>query len=324
MKELEKLFKKELEKTTKYIEEENKSLKLKISELENKIVTLQDVNKELSRGDLFSKYAKNINEENISEFLTFIFKEKTNIINNNQVTKAPAWFFNIVTYWEHKQTVLTIYDMAKIKYPSWILNFKLPYEWNQEEIDVWFETMGKHYVCNGAIYDNNLGFWLGTCANRTPIENMKKSTYSEIPWNLVLKNPLFLEDDNFNKLIKSIKEKGHGLYFADICDYQTLPNDKIERLVSELNKANQNLKYGSIRDAINKIIRYGRLQRESVIWDELYKTNDFYVYDLFPDRVRKEIIKDKPDSISKLSEMINSKLFSIKELNDVLLKIIKK
>ena len=100
------------------------------------------------------------------------------------------WFLNLITYWSNKDVLFKIYDILNIKYPKWAMSIQIPYEWGQDLIDLWFNTLSNHCVCNGCIFDNNLGFWLGEYQNRTVEENLKKQ-YSDVPWQLVLKTHYF-------------------------------------------------------------------------------------------------------------------------------------
>ena len=316
MEKLEKLFEGELKKRTKEIQEENSRLSRKCNSLEEKVEELSTLVTDLKKGDLFSKYVRNINEDNLGVFLKFIFKEKDNIVSNSQTTRAPSWFLYLITYWSQRKLLLQVYDIIGITYPkSWVTSFKIPYEWNQEEIDTWFKTIHHHYVCNGAIFDNNLGFWLQECIGRTSIENMNKS-YSEIPWQFVLKNPLLLEDENFDKLVKAITASDHGIYFGMIYKYQTLSDQQVEKLLTQVIKSRYVLTWNST-DNNSFIGLLPLLPNNNKLWDVMYDKELLKSNVTVPDRINKRRIQDLPSSIEKLFKMLGSKLFSKEEIDKV-------
>ena len=322
MEKIEKLIKQEIDKGTKKIQDTNKYLANRNKALEEQILRLNDVISDLKGGDLFSKCAKNINETNIGEFLKFIFSNKDNPDSNNEVTKAPVWFLNLIVYWSNKDLLLQIYDLVGIKYPQWAIEFRIPYEWNQEEIDVWFQTLGNHYVCNGAIYENNLGFWLSEMQGKTPIQSMRRQ-YSDIPWNLFLKNPLLLEEDNFSKVVNAISDGNHGIYFSMLPEYQKLSVEQIERLAIPVSKNRYISEWNSTsRKALNKIL--SELPLTSTIWDTLFDDGKLNNYNgTLPDRIKKKIIEKIPTPREKFLRMLDSKLFTEQELQSVSLDVIR-
>ena len=49
---------------------------------------------------------------------------------------------------------------TKVILPKNIENFRLPIDWTEEEMDIFFENMYKHVNCNGCSYKENLRYWL--------------------------------------------------------------------------------------------------------------------------------------------------------------------
>ncbi len=293
---------------TESIQRQNESLSKTNKELREDIKLKDVLIKDLQKGDLFSKYAKNVNNSNIGQFLTFIFSEVDNPCGNSEVTKAPEWFYNVVKYWSNKDLVLKIYDMVGIQYDRWIHTAKMPYEWNQQQCDLFLLHIGNHFVCNGAIYDNNLGYWLGKYKNRTIEQNIMTS-YSEIPWQLVLKNPLWLQEENFNNMLR-VFNRSHGLYFIPIYKYQSLSEKQLEILAEKL----IDIKYTSDRHLGNILVK---IPSDSYVWEKFYRSG-MSIYGIqLPDKYRKLEIASKPNSLTKLTEMYNSKLFSKEEIDEV-------
>lgn len=292
-----------------HLKEQNLKYRKEISILNSQISDLQ-------KGDLFSKYAKNVNEDNLTEFLTFIFTEVNNNYGNNQTTKAPLWFYNAVRYWEQRELLFKIYDIVGIKYNKWILAAKMPYEWSEEQCELFIKHLGNHYVCNGAIYDNNLGFWLRNYQRRTVEENIKINC-SEIPWQLVLKNPYWVSKKGFNSLINALKGKNsYRIYFSMLPKYQELTQEQLEEMIDaivELPYAND---WNSTANISKKLI-LSKLNHSSNKWLELYNKGHLQGFSGNNTIIKLEIAKLE-NSPAKIKTMIDSKLFSVKEIQQEL------
>jgi hypothetical protein len=292
-------------------------LRRKNQELEDETTKLKAQVKDLKKGDLFSKYAKNVTEENLGTFLTFIFKKEDNPYDNCGVTTASSWFFNLIKYWGQRQLLFKIYDLVGIKYPKWALTCEIPYEWDQNKIDLWFNTLKNHYVCNGAIYECNLGFWQREYQGKTVEQNLNKQ-YSDVPWNLVLKNPLLLEDNNFDKILKAIKSKNqssHAQYFTMLPRYQTLTKPQLESFIKVVAKQSNNNKAMSVC--------ISQLPEDSKVWDWLYDNNYLSYGGNKPIRILKKTIKGEPNTPLKLKKMIESNFFTKEEIDVVYKNILK-
>jgi hypothetical protein len=119
-------------------------------------------------------------------------------------------------------------DMFNIQYPEWAKEYKMPYEYNQEEIDIFLNTIHNHYVCNGCILKDNIGFFYTEFArNKFNVKECLKHSYSELPWQLILRNPLLVEEKNFNKILRLLKKKEtHSQYFYAISKYQEISKEQ--------------------------------------------------------------------------------------------------
>jgi hypothetical protein len=302
-----------IKKTNSYLQEQVVKLNKDIEQKKTLII-------ELSKGDLFSKYAKNINKDNIGKYLGFVFDDCENPCNNNQTTKASEWFYNIVKYWNHKKEILEIYDIAGIKYNKWILNFKMPYEWNQSQCDLFIKYIGNQYVCNGAIFDSNYGFWQEQCCNKTIEQNIIKQ-YSQIPWQLVLKNKLWLKAENFEKILSIVNDGNHGRYFTKIHNYQKLSSKQIERMVRKLLK-NPALKSSgrcTEKESFSELLTY--VDVESQLMYDVFNSGVNLPYGLEePKEIKIKKIMSINDAQSRAKAMINSGLFTNKAISTTLLK----
>jgi hypothetical protein len=65
----------------------------------------------------------------------------------------------------------------------------------------------------------------------------EKESYVEIPWNLLLQNPLLIQDEYFKLIIESIaKKESHSEYFFKIQDYQQISEKQAKELFNYLPK----------------------------------------------------------------------------------------
>jgi len=140
----------------------------------------------------------------------------------------------IINYYSIKDKIIALLKSCNIDVPDKAYNFRLPLDWTEEELDIFFDTMANHYVCNGCIYSENIGFWYRERLWDKPIENCRHN-YSEIPWQFVLRNPLLNSDKYVVKIAEAINKGGNGTYFAKIFDYQKLNDEYIKYLVNNIN-----------------------------------------------------------------------------------------
>jgi hypothetical protein len=193
-----------------------------IKELSNNIETLKNTN------IIFNEIVGNLNKDNIEEFINVIYKQDFNESGN-----IPIWFRLIVNYYSHKDKIISFLRYCKIDVPKKVETFRLPFDWNKEELNVFFNNMRNHYCCNGCIYENNLEFWYREGYWDKPIDNCKHS-YSEIPWQFILRNPLLNTKEYCDKMADAINEGNHGVYFYKILDYQNLDEDNLKLLINNI------------------------------------------------------------------------------------------
>ena len=191
---------------------ENKSLQLKLSEVSDKA----DI---ISAGkDIMSCFSENNIESIIKLKPTYDIKMSDAGMNN-----IPVWFYLILKYWKNKKDIYNIFKFFNFQIPDWAIDIKIPQEWNKEECIYFAQTTEKHYVCNGNIFNNNLGFWYRDQGKNLIDAKlmMTGKTYSEIPWQFVLTNPLWVKDDDvFNAMVTAITAgKNHSYYFFNIEEY---------------------------------------------------------------------------------------------------------
>lgn len=268
-------------------------------------------------GDVLSK-----KEINLTDFIISLNLEESNKVSSS-MNEPPAWFNLYCRYYSNKETILKLFDFMGIKYPKWLKTLIMPYEYKEDLIDLFFETLSNHYVCNGCIYDGNYGFWYNewTMHNFDPQKALRKQ-YSELPWQLILKNPLLSTEKYFNKIISTIESKNsHAYYFFAIYQYQDLSEAQLEKLSQLAVEEALRVKpeYGSV---ISRLLEKTFPKDESFL--EKYKNkmadnsyNIFY-FGKYPKNLAKQYIVEKQCSITeklKMASAIGLEEFSfVKEL----------
>lgn len=207
----------------------------KITELELSLTILKEKNKELE------KTLKQINEFkifkdliDISNFPSFIelLKLKCNDfkISGMDSEKIPQWFKLLFRYYEDKERLFTLMDIFNIEYPNWAKDYKMPYDYNKEELAIFINPKYDRYITNGCIFENNIGFfWRNIYQNKGNtygILTNRKSFENYIPWQLVLSNPLWKEPDMFELILNALNKKyNNSHYYFRIQDYIEIPGD---------------------------------------------------------------------------------------------------
>ncbi len=205
---------------------------------------LQEENNKLknlhSQIETFEMFKGLVNEDNFGKFLCHFDLEKDSIdFNGMDGENIPNWFKWLLIYYKSKEKLFRLMDLFNIKYPSIAKQIKIPYDYNEKELDIIFKKLHKMYVCNGCIFNGNIGFW-----NRELRYNQydfyklfEKASYVEIPWQLFLRNPLLLSEKYFDEILDAIKtKKSHSNYFYRLPEYQELSEEQFNKMAELLPK----------------------------------------------------------------------------------------
>lgn len=215
---------------------ENNEYKKQIAALENEIATNTIIGKKNKLYSFFfesilDNYSTSCNTTDektnfIFDFCSLLFT--TDIpVSNIDKSGCPIWLTLSVKYYTHKKEIIDILNYFNIKYPNNINTLRLPHEWNEQELDVFFANMYRNYVCNGNIYDDNLRHWYPNALYS--IEKQCSLSYSEIPWQLLLRNPL-LHKEKYLRLIGEnlFSRESNWNYFEKLTQYQEyLPEEML-------------------------------------------------------------------------------------------------
>ncbi|WP_440110120.1 hypothetical protein [Paenibacillus sp. QZ-Y1] len=162
----------EVEKRVKGHLDELESLREMNKLYQQKIVDLRQSSKKLEQIELFETLRSKINKENISELIKYLNLESISIsfdgMHNNEI---PQWFKLIVKYYPDKDTIFKLLDLFDIEYPQWAKSYKLPFYYDEDELNRIFSKLHKMYVCNGCIYDH---IWVFTILTLVVIKETYK------------------------------------------------------------------------------------------------------------------------------------------------------
>jgi len=227
-----------LKSQNEIVNKEIHELRINQSALENKLST-----KEL-KSEVMNLIQPLLSEDSFIGFLKSLSIKETGIkVDGMDSEKTPVWFRAVVRFYDNRELIFKLMDFAKVDYPSWAKNFKLPYDYNEEELEIFFNRIGNFYVTNGNIFERNMGlFWRDIQLYKDDTRKLLNGKqYVAIPWNLLLKNRLLTTDYFFNKIVEGLSKNHvhHAIYLLNIQDYQDLTDNQALKLIQTLlnNKA---------------------------------------------------------------------------------------
>lgn len=220
-----------------YLKKENKELKEALLTSEKSLKESKNILKDYSfMGIILNGIKDNIktaeNKENkIYEFLDLIFKKD---YKETPCFTMPIWIGAITQYYSNKDYVIEILKLFNIKLPENIENFRLPIDWNEEELDIFFDTIYNHVNCNGCTFERNLEFWAKNSLD--DVKTQCHRQYSEIPWQYVLRNPRLKNEKYLSAIGKGAYSSKYSNYskFFRIDTYQELNDEQIKVIIDNM------------------------------------------------------------------------------------------
>lgn len=201
----------------------------------------------------------------VYEFLSCVFTK--DFVENTYDT--PLWLGCLVQYYSNKDTIIEILKVLGFKLPQNIESFRLPQDWTEEELDIVFNTMGKHIVCNNQTYEENLRFWKPYALDSVKTV-CNTSTYSEIPWQFLLRNPN-LKKEKYLKKIGEMSTKQEYIsgwrYLFKIDKYQELTQDELITIIAGIDAIEFTPKHDKVNDFL---LRHLELVINDTILEKLY------------------------------------------------------
>ena len=218
-----------------YLKKENDKLSKALSQTEKNLRETKKNTEKFSLmetlvGGIKSK-AENAEDKNkvIYDFLDLVFQKDY----KEDVYDAPLWIGAMTQYYSNKEKVIEILKMFDVKLPDNIENFRLPIDWNEEELDMFFDTVNNHVNCNGRTFAGNLRFWAGKSLQDVETQ-CYKSVYSEIPWQYVLRNHLLKKKKYLEKIGQNAYTPFRWDNFYMIDKYLDLSEEEIKIILSNI------------------------------------------------------------------------------------------
>lgn len=263
---------------------ENKELRATVNKLQDKVLTLVDERDEarneakdaevlLEVVEVFKARLDNIQEKAVRPELVYsllrIFFEPDFEENTYD---CPIWLGAVVNFYSHRDIVVRLLKVLDIHVPNNIEKFRLPQDWTTDELDIVFDTMRKHIVCNCCTYADNLRFWQPHALDDVYNVCYNCMTYSEIPWQFLLRNPNLLNKKYLKKIGKMAYEEpyvsGWRCLFA-IDKYQELTDEQLKTIIKEIDGPGANIsKENSVSEFL---LRHLDLIEDDILIDKIYK-----------------------------------------------------
>lgn len=247
---LEKTIDEQVDNRVAEIQQENKDLKGTVKKLQDQVWTLVDERNDarnkaedakvlLEVIEIFKDRLGNIQEKAVRpEFVYNLLKLFFEPDFEESTYDCPIWLGAVVNFYSHRDIVVRLLKVLDIYVPNNIEKFRLPQDWTTEELDIVFATMGNHIVCNGCTYADNLRFWKAHALYDVYEICYNCKTYSEIPWQFLLRNPNLLNKKYLKKIGKMAHEEPHvsgWRYLFKIEDYQELTENQIKIIIDSIN-----------------------------------------------------------------------------------------
>jgi hypothetical protein len=269
---------------------------------------------------------KKFDKSNLLEVLSYFGFNQINSPSQQFNDDAPQWFLAYVAYYDQKEDLIELFGELGIKYPSWIRSIKMPYEYNEEELQLVFNTLHKMYVCNGQIFGTNLGFWYRDWFRYkfNVKDSLNNVTYAELPWQLLLKNPLLKEDKWFNQILEVLeKGKSHSEYFLRLYKYQKLTKEHIESLIKAYSLSNPKYK-NSDHDELLKcaLSTFKSYNAAKVTQDKMSeRSHSSYYFTNYPEEYQVLFILQQ-DKVGKQVELISRSTLKEEKKKEMLRKVL--
>ena len=210
--------------------EENEELKKESKSFEN--IAIERTKSLNDSGTVLKmlKYLKNfLDDEKVYSLFELMFEKDF----EENLYEVPLWLGILTQYYSHKDEAIEFLRLLDVKLPDKIENFRLPIDWTEQELDIFFDTMHNHVNCNCCVYASNLKFW-GKYSLMSVEDQCKKTYYDEIPWQYVLRNPLLRNKKYLEKIGKNAFKSSKWEKFYEIDKYLDLSDTEIKTILNNI------------------------------------------------------------------------------------------
>lgn len=215
--------------------EENEELKKKSKSFEN--IAIERTKSLNDSGTVLKmlKYLKSsLDDKKVYSLFDLMF-EKDFV---EDLYEVPLWLGVLTQYYSHKDDAIEFLKILGIDLPNGVEKFRLPIDWTEQELDIFFDTMHNHVNCNGCVYASNLRFW-GKNSLMSVKDQCKKTHYDEIPWQYVLRNPLLKKEKYLEQIGKhmicTLPSDYNWSKFSQIDKYLELEPKELKVIFNNLN-----------------------------------------------------------------------------------------
>ena len=238
---------KELHSQLEIYQKDNEKLEAQVDGLKNKITQLE---KEQNLNDFALNVIKNIKikvddrkNNTVSDYSKMDFRQyliymfdyiyPVDFVEDFDCN-APIWIILLTRYYSHKDDIIKwieYLELANDTILNKLPNFTMPFEWGKAELDSWFNLLPQRSMINCCYFRENIKFW-SDYALETPLKQCEDN-YSNIPYQFILRNPLFITDKYFNKICEGVsKVKDSYFIFYHLDRYNDLSKEQINKLAS--------------------------------------------------------------------------------------------
>lgn len=323
-----KIIEDEFTRRNQEIIDKNNSLKKSLEKEKNKNKILQEKIDTVQESLDIIEAGKNITGLlNEDEIIRFIDLPVT--FDIQRPDECPVWIYLLIKHYENRKNIINIFKFFNFKIPDWAKNIKLPHEWNKEECLYFVKNISNHSIYNPTSMkiDSFCDRWIHEEKFCSP-KKMIDDHFAHIPSFLILKNPLWIKDnDLFDAIIKVMEKKVYNsevFMYLENWNKEKLSNDKMKRLCSALTKFDQNKIAEFILSNFNRL----EIQEDDKLYtftlNKLVKENSapndnacieihkFYVskIEALSDKI-KYIENCKKFSIIQKAELINKYVYAI-------------
>lgn len=215
--------------------EENEELKKKSKSFEN--IAIERTKSLNDSGTVLKmlKYLKSsLDDEKVYSLFDLMF-EKDFV---EDLYEVPLWLGVLTQYYSHKDDAIEFLKILGIDLPNGVEKFRLPIDWTEQELDIFFDTIYNHVNCNSCVYEGNLRFW-GKNSLMSVKDQCKKTYYDEIPWQYVLRNPLLKKEKYLEQIGKhmiiTLPSDYNWSKFSQIDKYLELEPKELKVIFNNLN-----------------------------------------------------------------------------------------
>lgn len=166
--------------------------------------------------------------------------EEVNKVSFYSFNEKDMWFVLLAKYYKDKEILPELCSTFGIPYPEGMLDTVMPFQYDQDVLDELFQNKlikGKVEKMTHRHYDIT-GKWFNRLKRNhfNGAETIKKTKdYQELPWELLIKNPLLKEDIYFSQIVKNIREnKSNYHHIAFIGLHLDLSNEQYEQLLKDI------------------------------------------------------------------------------------------